>query len=163
MIFELGWFYGRLGRGRVCILSKKGTRIHSDLAGISYIEFDNLVDEKIQEIDRELISGGMLEQGEIDINELPSESLDLASILAKLEGKRIKARGHGHDDQYWVAQGQIRYLHQGAASICDEATIDYEKIDPHVMELLLKSRGSDLDASQMRAVLMRRESKAPPQ
>jgi hypothetical protein len=32
--FELGWFYGKLGRKKVCILFKKGTRIHSDLEGV---------------------------------------------------------------------------------------------------------------------------------
>jgi hypothetical protein len=34
VIFEMGWFYGRLGRARVCILSKRGTSMHSDLSGI---------------------------------------------------------------------------------------------------------------------------------
>ena len=34
VILELGWFYGRLGRSRVCIVSKKGTKIPSDLARI---------------------------------------------------------------------------------------------------------------------------------
>ena len=39
VIFELGWFYGNLGRNKVCILFKKGTTMHSDLDGISRIEF----------------------------------------------------------------------------------------------------------------------------
>ena len=60
VIFELGWFYGRLGRNRVCILFKKGTKIHSDLDGISRIEFSDTVTEKIDEIERELLSGKIL-------------------------------------------------------------------------------------------------------
>jgi predicted nucleotide-binding protein len=54
VIFELGWFYGRLGRSRVCILFKKGTQIHSDLDGISRLEFSERVDEKRDELEREL-------------------------------------------------------------------------------------------------------------
>lgn len=33
VIFELGWFYSKLGWGKVCILFKRGTKIHSDLEG----------------------------------------------------------------------------------------------------------------------------------
>lgn len=54
VIFELGWFHGRLGRNRVCILFKKGTQIHSDLAGVSRIEFNESVEEKVLEIEQEL-------------------------------------------------------------------------------------------------------------
>lgn len=61
VIFELGWFYGRLGRNRVCILYKSGTSIHSDLAGIVRIEFAANVDEKISEIEAELRAAGLLE------------------------------------------------------------------------------------------------------
>jgi hypothetical protein len=49
-----------LGRERVCILFKHGTRIHSDLDGISRIEFDSSVDEKIDEIERELLGAGVV-------------------------------------------------------------------------------------------------------
>jgi predicted nucleotide-binding protein len=59
-IFELGWFYGRLTRQKVCILFKKGTKIPSDLDGITRIEFDNTVDEKILEIERELRAANLL-------------------------------------------------------------------------------------------------------
>jgi len=59
-IFELGWFYGRLGRKRVCILFKKGTKIHSDLEGIIRIEFGNSIEEKIMEIEKELKEAGLL-------------------------------------------------------------------------------------------------------
>jgi len=59
-IFELGWFFGRLGRESVCILFRRGTRIHSDLDGISRIEFDSSVAEKIGEIERELLGGRVI-------------------------------------------------------------------------------------------------------
>jgi predicted nucleotide-binding protein len=59
-IFELGWFYGRLGRRRIAILFKKDTHLHSDLAGISRIEFSNSVEECIGEIERELKAAGMI-------------------------------------------------------------------------------------------------------
>lgn len=54
VIFELGWFYGRLGRDKVCILFKKGTKIPTDLDGINRIEFADSVNEKILEMAREL-------------------------------------------------------------------------------------------------------------
>lgn len=62
VIFELGWFYGRLGRERVCILFKKGTLIHSDLNGISRIEFTDSVEEKRDEIERELNAAAVLKR-----------------------------------------------------------------------------------------------------
>jgi predicted nucleotide-binding protein len=58
--FELGWFYGRLGRQNVCILLKKGAQIHSDLDGISQIKFGENVTEKAIEIERELRAAGII-------------------------------------------------------------------------------------------------------
>lgn len=60
VIFELGWFYGCLGRDKVCILYKEGTKIHSDLEGVSRVEFKQYVNEKVEEIERELVEGGLL-------------------------------------------------------------------------------------------------------
>jgi CheY-like chemotaxis protein len=60
VLFELGWFYGRLGRKRVCILFKAGTRIHSDLDGISRIKFEDSVLDKLHEIEEELLAAGFL-------------------------------------------------------------------------------------------------------
>jgi predicted nucleotide-binding protein len=60
VVFELGWFYGRLRRDRVCILFKKGTHIHSDLEGIERIEFTESVREKFTEIENELVASGIL-------------------------------------------------------------------------------------------------------
>lgn len=59
-IFELGWFYGRIRRERVCILYKRGTELHSDLAGISRIEFGDNVEDKAKEIEQELSAAGIV-------------------------------------------------------------------------------------------------------
>ena len=40
VIFELGFFIGRLGRGRVCALTKGDVEIPSDYAGVLYIPLD---------------------------------------------------------------------------------------------------------------------------
>lgn len=58
-IFELGWFYGQIRRKNVCILFKRGTQLHSDLDGISRIEFDDNVENKAKEIERELMAAGV--------------------------------------------------------------------------------------------------------
>ncbi|MBU1728315.1 nucleotide-binding protein [Patescibacteria group bacterium] len=62
VIFELGWFYGQLGRDRVCILLRKGTKIHSDLDGISRIEFKESVEEVATQVESELVAGKMLSE-----------------------------------------------------------------------------------------------------
>lgn len=62
VIFELGWFYGRLGRDRVCILFKDGTKIPSDLDGINRIEYSESVEEKILDIEKELKAAGLLDK-----------------------------------------------------------------------------------------------------
>ncbi len=59
VIFETGWFVGRLGKDRVLLLLKKGTRIHSDLDGLNRIEFREDVQEKFLEIKRELVAAGL--------------------------------------------------------------------------------------------------------
>ena len=41
VIFELGYFIGRLGRGRVCALTKEPVEIPSDYSGVLYIPLDN--------------------------------------------------------------------------------------------------------------------------
>ena len=57
--FELGWFTGRLGIQRVCMILKRGTRIHSDLDGISRIEFREDVKEEFLAICKELKEAGL--------------------------------------------------------------------------------------------------------
>jgi predicted nucleotide-binding protein len=39
VFFELGWFYGRIGRDNVCILFRRGGKLQSDLEGIFLIKF----------------------------------------------------------------------------------------------------------------------------
>lgn len=41
VIFELGFFAGKLGRGRVCLLQRGHIEIPSDLSGVIYTELDN--------------------------------------------------------------------------------------------------------------------------
>ncbi|MDL2238274.1 nucleotide-binding protein [Christensenellaceae bacterium OttesenSCG-928-K19] len=62
VIFELGWFYARLGRKRVCILdqSKEGSEIFSDLQGIERYTFDKDVKEVYKEIALELKESGLV-------------------------------------------------------------------------------------------------------
>jgi predicted nucleotide-binding protein len=40
VIFELGFFFGFLGRGRVCAIYEKGVELPSDLHGVLYVEHD---------------------------------------------------------------------------------------------------------------------------
>lgn len=40
VIFELGYFIGKLGRRRVCVLHKENVEIPSDYEGILYVEMD---------------------------------------------------------------------------------------------------------------------------
>ncbi len=54
VIFEAGWFVGRLGIPRVCLLLKEGTEVHSDIDGISRIHFRDNIEEKVIDIENEL-------------------------------------------------------------------------------------------------------------
>ncbi|MCK4653031.1 MAG: nucleotide-binding protein [Candidatus Cloacimonetes bacterium] len=60
VIFEAGWFVGRLGIPRVCLLLKNGTTVHSDIDGISRIHFNDNIEDKVIEIQRELEAVGIL-------------------------------------------------------------------------------------------------------
>lgn len=40
VVFELGYFIGRLGRNRVCALYREGVEIPSDYSGVLYIKLD---------------------------------------------------------------------------------------------------------------------------
>lgn len=59
--FELGWFYGRLGRSRVCILCKRGTSIHSDLSGVVRVEFIESVEETVYSLEKEIRQSGIMD------------------------------------------------------------------------------------------------------
>jgi hypothetical protein len=54
VIYEVGWFIGRLGKHRVALLLKQGTNIHSDLDGVSRIPFSDNVEDKFLDIQKEL-------------------------------------------------------------------------------------------------------------
>jgi predicted nucleotide-binding protein len=54
VIYEVGWFIGRLGKHRVVLLLKQGTNIHSDLDGVSRIPFSDNVEDKFLDIQKEL-------------------------------------------------------------------------------------------------------------
>lgn len=54
VIFETGWFIGRLGKDRVLLLVKDGTQLHSDFAGMNRVEFHDDINHKFLEIKREL-------------------------------------------------------------------------------------------------------------
>ncbi len=45
VIYELGWFVGKLDRENVRILLQDGAKIHSDIDGISPIQFNENIDE----------------------------------------------------------------------------------------------------------------------
>ncbi len=62
VIYELGWFCGRLGRGNVMLLLKEGTSIFSDFGGIIQKRFMSNVSEKIVDIRRDLEAVGVLPQ-----------------------------------------------------------------------------------------------------
>ena len=57
VIFELGFFFGKLGRKRVCALTKDEVEIPSDYAGVVYIPFDDHEGWKLPLI-RELRAAG---------------------------------------------------------------------------------------------------------
>ena len=57
VIFELGFFIGRLGRKHVCALTKGDVEIPSDYAGIEYIPFNDPDGWQLK-LMKELKSGG---------------------------------------------------------------------------------------------------------
>lgn len=58
VVFEMGWFFGRLGRGKVCALVSSGVDQPSDLHGIVYISLDQ-DDEWKSLLARELKAAGV--------------------------------------------------------------------------------------------------------
>jgi predicted nucleotide-binding protein len=60
VIYELGWFCGKLGRQNVMLLLKEGTSIFSDFSGIVQKRFHKEVAEKILEIRNELVGCGIM-------------------------------------------------------------------------------------------------------
>ena len=60
VIFETGWFVGRLGKERVLILVQEGVKIHSDFDGVNRIPFRDDVEDKFRAIQSELEASGLL-------------------------------------------------------------------------------------------------------
>ncbi|HSS48379.1 MAG TPA: nucleotide-binding protein [Thermoanaerobaculia bacterium] len=58
VIFEFGYFVGKLGRGRVCCLHTGGVTLPSDLAGLVYKAYTDHVEELGLSIVRELTAAG---------------------------------------------------------------------------------------------------------
>ena len=58
VIFEFGYFTGRLGRDRVCCLYKGGVTVLSDLNGLLYKKIEDSVDSQAYSIIRELKAAG---------------------------------------------------------------------------------------------------------
>jgi predicted nucleotide-binding protein len=61
VIYELGWFCGRLGRGGVMLLLKEGTSLFSDFGGIIQIRFSQNISERLVEMRRDLIDAGIID------------------------------------------------------------------------------------------------------
>lgn len=61
VLFELGWFYGRLGPGRVTIIQKgRATALPSDLAGIVTLVYSANITEVLVELRQELRATGLI-------------------------------------------------------------------------------------------------------
>ena len=60
VIYELGWFCGRLSRGNVMLLLREGTSMFSDFGGIIQKRFVSNVSEKIVEIRKDLEAASVL-------------------------------------------------------------------------------------------------------
>jgi len=60
VIFEIGWFYGRFGPSRLCILKRAGTEIPSDLGGMVTLEFNEAVSEEFLRIKQELVAADVI-------------------------------------------------------------------------------------------------------
>jgi len=62
VFFELGWFYGRLGRERTTIVWKRGGKLPTDLDGVGRVEFTTSVDEAYLELERELAAAEIIQE-----------------------------------------------------------------------------------------------------
>ena len=60
VIYELGWFCGKLGRGGAMLLLKEGTGMFSDFGGIIQKRFMHNVSERVIEIRKDLEAAGVL-------------------------------------------------------------------------------------------------------
>lgn len=58
VIFEFGYFVGKLGRDRVCCIYTGGVEVPSDISGLLYKRYEQSVDEVRYELVRELEAAG---------------------------------------------------------------------------------------------------------
>ena len=62
VLFEIGWFFGRYGSRRLCILKKgKDTLLPSDLNGVLTLEFTVSIEEKFLRLQQELKAAGVID------------------------------------------------------------------------------------------------------
>jgi len=61
VIYELGWFCGRLGRSHAMLLLKEKTELFSDFGGIIQKRFSRNISEKTAEIRMDLVAAGIIE------------------------------------------------------------------------------------------------------
>lgn len=62
VIYELGWFSGKLGRSGAMLLLKEGTSLFSDFGGIIQKRFTQNISEKIIEIKKDIVAAGILDE-----------------------------------------------------------------------------------------------------
>ena len=62
VIYELGWFCGKLGRSGAMLLLKEGTSVFTDFGGIIQKRFTKNISEKVIEIRRDLVAAGIIEE-----------------------------------------------------------------------------------------------------
>lgn len=60
VLFELGWFIGRFGPEKVCLLVRRGTPLPSDMGGVLTLEYDSDVRAVEPELRREITAMGLL-------------------------------------------------------------------------------------------------------
>ncbi|OLC26428.1 MAG: hypothetical protein AUH91_04440 [Verrucomicrobia bacterium 13_1_40CM_4_54_4] len=63
VIFETGWFVGRLGKERVLILLQEQVKIYSDFEGVNRIHFRDDVEDKFRAIRAELEASDLISVG----------------------------------------------------------------------------------------------------
>jgi predicted nucleotide-binding protein len=63
VIFELGYFFGKLGRARVCALYQEGVELPSDIHGVIYVPYDSAGSWKLR-LAKEIKAAGFV----VDLN-----------------------------------------------------------------------------------------------
>jgi len=60
VVLELGYLAGKLGRNKVCALSKRDVEIPSDVLGILYLQYEESIIERQHDIVQELVRAGYM-------------------------------------------------------------------------------------------------------